>query len=154
MVDSRQKGARAETAAKDILKKYTKLNWQRVPLSGALSAEHGTKGDIYIPQMPNVYSVEVKHYKDDQISTKLLTGKSPIFDQWWEQAELQAKKTDKIPLLIFKHDRSKFFVATRYISSNVSYNYLYYSKKRLYISLLETWLINEKPEFLRSLHGV
>lgn len=50
MVDSRQKGARAETDAKNILKMYTKLNWQRVPGSGALGAQHKLKGDLYIPE--------------------------------------------------------------------------------------------------------
>ncbi len=37
MIDSRAKGAAGERQVRDILRKYTELEWQRVPHSGALS---------------------------------------------------------------------------------------------------------------------
>lgn len=111
MADSRQKGARAESVIKKELIRLTGLNWQRVPASGALSAQHGLKGDLYIPQTNMYYSVEAKHYKDDHLTSKLLTSKNPQLLEWWRQAIRQAKQTDKEPLLIFKFDRSKMFVA-------------------------------------------
>ena len=86
MVDSRQKGARAESAVKAVLKSATGLNWQRVPGSGALGVEHKLKGDLYIPDANNKYCVEVKHYKDDHLTSAILSGKNPLLFEWWEQA--------------------------------------------------------------------
>jgi len=47
---SKAKGTRAETACCVVLRKYTGWNWERIPLSGALDAKHGLKGDVYIPK--------------------------------------------------------------------------------------------------------
>lgn len=110
MVDSRQKGARAETALVNLLKEATGFNWKRVPGSGALHADHGLKGDVYLPNEKNYWAIEVKHYKDTQLDYKLLTSKDPMLMQWWSQAVRQGKQTDKKPILFFKHDRSKWFV--------------------------------------------
>lgn len=49
MVDSRDKGSRAETVIKDKLKTLTGLDWQRTPGSGALDAKHLLK-EIYMCQ--------------------------------------------------------------------------------------------------------
>lgn len=147
MVDSRQKGARAESNAKDILIKYTGHNWKRTPGSGALSADHKLKGDLYIPEVNNKYCVEVKHYKEDQFSTKILTDKDPQLNKWWSQTLRQGKQVDKEPLLIFKHDRSKFFVATEsYIDSDIKY--IYTMPLDICICILEDWLLYEKPNFI------
>lgn len=145
MVDSRQKGARAESQAKEKLIEYTGLNWQRVPASGALGAEHGLKGDLYIAKSPNNYCVEVKHYKDDQVSTKLLTSVKPIIYEWWSQTLRQAEQVDGEPLLIFKHDRSKFFVCTNEEPVSIDYEYIFLSEYGIYIALLEDWLKHEDP---------
>jgi len=48
MVDSRDKGARAELAVRDELRKLTGHKWERVPSSGALSPIHLLKGDLLI----------------------------------------------------------------------------------------------------------
>lgn len=109
MVDSRQKGARAEAALKKVLRDATGLNFQRTPGSGALNATHMLKGDIYIPNTANRFCIEVKHYKDDHLTSKILTSKDPQLLQWWDQAVTQAKKVDMQPILFFKFDRSKWF---------------------------------------------
>lgn len=110
MVDSRQKGARAEAALVKLLKEQTGLNWKRTPGSGALHKDHLLKGDLYVPGEGNNYCVEVKHYKDDKLTSKVLTDKEPQLIQWWEQALRQGKETNKKPILFFKFDRSKWFV--------------------------------------------
>lgn len=110
-VDSRQKGARAETQAKDLLVKFTGIKWKRTPGSGALHEDHKLKGDLYVPDSKNHFCIEVKHYKDDQFNTKILTGKSPTFLDWLDQAIRQGKQVDKTSCLMFKHDRSKWFMA-------------------------------------------
>lgn len=79
-------------------------------MSGALDPKHMMKGDVYVPQVNTRYCVEVKHYADDHISTKLLTTKS-IFYEWWAQTVREAEQMNKFPLLIFKHNRSKWFAA-------------------------------------------
>jgi hypothetical protein len=111
MVDSRVKGRTAELNCRNELRKLTSLEWERTPLSGALSAKHKLKGDLYIPDTRLKYCVEVKHYADDHINTKLLTGTNPQFLIWWDQTVEAANKVAKEPLLIFKHNRSKWFTA-------------------------------------------
>lgn len=110
MVDSRAKGRTAELKCRDELRKLTNLKWERTPLSGALDAKHKLKGDLYVPSKNIKYCVEVKHYAEDHITTKLLTTKS-VFYGWWEQTCREAKQIDREPLLIFKHNRSKWFTA-------------------------------------------
>jgi len=112
MIDSRQKGRVAETRCRDELRKLTGLAWERTPMSGALDAKHMLKGDIYVPQVNTRYCVEVKHYKDDHIDTKLITSKNPMFLQWWAQTVREAGQMNKDPLLVFKHNRSKWFAAS------------------------------------------
>jgi hypothetical protein len=111
MVDSRAKGRTAETNAKKELIKLTGLGWERTPLSGALSTKHKLKGDLYVPDTPIKYCVEVKHYKDDHLSSKILTNKNTQFQIWWEQTIREAREIEKEPLLLFKFDRSKWFAA-------------------------------------------
>ena len=112
MVDSRQKGGRAEAAIKKVLRDKTGINFQRTPGSGALNPTHMLKGDIYIPNAANKFCIEVKHYKDDHLTSKVLTGKNPQLIEWWSQAVRQGEQVDMQPLLFFKFDRSKWFIAT------------------------------------------
>jgi len=147
---SKEKGARAETAAKKKLIELTDHNWQRVPGSGALGVAHKLKGDLYIPECKNAYAVEVKHYKDDQLSTKILTSKNPIIIDWWKQTIRQAKQMGQKPLLIFKHNRSKFFAAFDEVPECDDYRTLFYDDEdyKFYIAQLEEWIKCEQPEFI------
>ena len=81
-VDSREKGKRAEYQVRDILRERTGLEWERVPGSGAFGQSHGLKGDIYLPPQTgkiSKYCFEVKHYKDDNISSNLFNvGESTL----------------------------------------------------------------------------
>lgn len=148
VVDSRAKGARTENAIKDILKKYTNLQWERVPMSGALSPVHGLKADLYIPNSLNIFSVEVKGYKDDHLTSKILTSKNSQLIEWWIQTKRQAAQVSRKPLLIFKFDRSKVFVAYEEVPSTVEHMYIYKDNFSFYVSLLEDWLEQEKPRFI------
>mgnify|MGYP000154958751 FL=1 len=147
---SKDKGTRAETLIKEELRRYTKLPWERTPLSGALNEKHGLKSDLYIPNEHNLFTVECKHYKDDHFTTKLLTDKQPQIIEWWEQTLRQGKQVDRKPLLLFKHDRSKVFAAYEDMPDNdfrfVFMNLLGYN---FYISLLSEWLQHEKPRFIK-----
>lgn len=151
MVDSRQKGYRAETQCKVLLTKITGLNWQRIPASGALDAVHGLKGDVYIPDENNKYCVEIKSYKDSAINHLLVSGVGKPLTEWIEQAIRQGLQVNKKPLLIFKHDRSKFYVCSWDEPGNIEVYIKYqYDAEELpvYIAMLEDWLKNERIEFI------
>lgn len=141
---SKAKGSRFEASIVDILKKHTELKWYRVPLSGA----GHQKGDVYLMNQRNTYTIECKHYADDSISSKLLTGKvlAQNIEKWWEQAEREANEMDNKPLLVFKHDRSKPLVCCLDKPKNVT-NYLFWSRYNFYIMVLEEWLEKEKIVF-------
>lgn len=149
MVDSRQKGATAETKVRDDLRKLTGLKWERVPGSGALDAKHGLKGDLYVPGEKTLYCVEVKHYKDDHFNTSLFTSKNPQLLQFWKQTIRESGQVGKKPLLIFKHDRSKLFCAFEDMPNyNYSYVFISIDGHEFYIALLEDWVSNEAPKFI------
>ena len=144
MVDPRAKGAEGERQVRDLLRKHTELDFQRVPMSGALDF---MKGDIFLPNMHNNYCIEVKFYKDSHFSDKVLTAKkSNVFIQWWNQTIEQAKKAGAKPALFFKYNRSKIFVAQKDKPEN-GLDYMYVSFLGCYVSLAQDWLILEKPSF-------
>lgn len=144
MVDPRAKGAEGERQVRDLLRKHTELEFQRVPMSGALDF---MKGDVFLPNMHNNYCIEVKFYKDSHFSDKILTAKkSNVFIQWWNQTIEQAKKAGAKPALFFKYNRSKIFVAQKDKPEN-GLDYMYVSFLGCYVSLAQDWLILEKPSF-------
>ena len=144
MVDPRAKGAEGERQVRDLLRKHTKLEFQRVPMSGALDY---MKGDIFLPNMHNNYCIEVKFYKDSHFNDKILTAlKSNVFIRSWEQTIEQAKKAGAKPALFFKYNRSKIFVAQRDEPEN-GLNYMYVSHLGCYVSLAHEWLLLENPGF-------
>lgn len=149
MVDSKAKGSRAEEKVRDLLREYTGLKWERTPFSGALSANHKLKGDIYVPNMPNIkYCVEVKHYAEDNFTSKIFTSKNPTIIEWWEQTIREAEEMEKLPLLIFKFDRSKWFVSVMFQPTRAPiYTLLKYNDHEFYTLTLDDWLKYEKPNF-------
>lgn len=149
MVDPRAKGATAETKARDLLRQHTKLQWERVPGSGALHEKHGLKGDLYVPNKQNLFCVEVKHYAEDSFNTSLFTGKKPQLIEFWEQTIRESGQVAKEPLLVFKHDRSKFFAAFKDMpSANYRFAFVSVLNHEFYVSTLEDYLIYEKPKFV------
>lgn len=150
MVDVRQKGATAETKARDELRRLTGLKWERVPGSGALDAKHGLKGDLYVPNEGNLYCVEIKHYKDCHIDHSLISGKSPQLIKWWEQTIRESGEVGKEPLLIFKHDRSQWYCGFKDMPA-ADYNYVFINKDghEFYIAMLTDYIINNSPKFIK-----
>lgn len=148
-IDVRQKGATAETKARDELRAQTGLKWERVPGSGALDPKHGLKADLYVPNEKNLFAVEVKHYKDGHINSGLLTDKTPQIIEWWQQSVRQGLQVDKEPLLIFKHDRSKFFCAFKDMPED-GYRFMMISTHgyEFYIALLSEYIKFNKPKFI------
>lgn len=116
MVDSRDKGTRAEYAVRDLLRASTGLQWERVPGSGGLNAAHGMKGDIYLsPSSGHLskFCIEVKHYKDEQFNSNMLkpTKSQSQMEKWLLQTEREAIQINSKPMLVFKKDRGEWFAA-------------------------------------------
>ena len=149
-VDSRAKGARTENTVKELLKKHTGLKWERVPGSGALDPKHGLKADLYIPGTTNIYAVEVKGYEADHLTSQVLTSKTPQLLEFWKQAVRQAAQVGKKPLLCFKYDRSKVFVAFGDFPSTDKYRWFFINAEgfEFYAAVLEDWLVHENPKFI------
>ena len=75
MVNSRQKGHKAELLVANMLTRHTQLPFEQTPGSGSGKI----KGDLWLKHHINHYLIEVKFYKDDAISTKVFTNKSNNF---------------------------------------------------------------------------
>lgn len=150
MVDARAKGARTESVVRDVLKKHTGLGWERVPGSGALDPKHQLKADLYVPGRTNLFAVEVKGYAEDHLTSQVLTSKNPQLIEFWKQAVRQGNQVNKCPLLIYKFDRSKIFVAFEDMPTQNNYRYMFIQADgfEFFTALLEDWLINEKPVFV------
>ena len=146
MVDSRAKGRTAEYKARDILKEYTGLEWERTPQSGALSY---LKSDLFLPHCENAYLLEVKHYEESILDIKIFTNKSSKFKIFWEKVLEQALDRNQKSLLIFKHNRSKFYVAME-DEPKVVTNYIHISWLNTYVCLLEDWLEKEEVEWVKN----
>ncbi len=147
MVDSRAKGARGEYLVRDLLRDYTGLQFERVPLSGALEY---LKGDLYVPNSNNVFCIEVKNYADSPLSDKIFTQeKTNNLVKWWTKLKHQAKNCNQKPLLFFKYDRSKVFVVTD-MEPQTAKKYLYINWLSCYIILAEEWLEEERVSFING----
>lgn len=147
-IDSRAKGSRVELQVRDELRKLTGLAWERTPMSGALSAVHQMKADLYIPNSLNIYSVEVKGYAEDHLTSKVLTNNSSCLLDWWDQCKRQAAQMSRKPLLIFKFDRSKMFVGYEEFPSRVDHIFISSKNRLFYVSELNRWVIEENPRFV------
>lgn len=146
MVDSKAKGVRGEYLVRDILREYTDYQFERVPMSGALSY---LKGDLYVPNKDNRFCIEVKSYADSHLTDKIFTQeKTNKLMIWWRKIRLQAKEMEQQPLLFFKYNRSKVFVVTDLKPLNTNH-YMHIVWLGCYVMLAEEWLDLEKLEFLR-----
>ena len=141
MVNPRAKGALGENKVKEFLDSRTPYTFERTPGSG-----NGLiKGDLHIPKFKNVYCIEVKNYAESPFNDKILTSKTNDFVQWW--TKLQKQAGIQKPLLIFKYNRSKLFVATNVKPTNVE-KYIDIPWLNCYIMLLEEWIDKEDITWL------
>lgn len=141
MVNPRQKGAIGENKVKEFLDSRTPYTFERTPGSGS----GNIKGDLYIPKRKNVYCIEVKNYAESPFNDKILTSKTNDFVQWWTKLQKQAGVMK--PLLFFRYNRSKIFVATDIKPRNVE-KYIDIPWLNCYIMLSEEWIEKEEITWL------
>jgi hypothetical protein len=141
MVNPRAKGAIGENKVKEFLESKTPYTFERTPGSG----NGKIKGDIHIPGYRNVFCIEVKNYAESPFNDKILTNKSNDFVQWW--TKLQKQSGILKPLLIFKYNRSKLFVATDVKPTNVE-KYIDIPWLKCYVMILDEWIERENITWL------
>jgi hypothetical protein len=137
VVNPRAKGAIGENKVKEFLDSRTPYTFERTPGSG----NGKIKGDLHIAGRRNVFCIEVKNYSESPFNDKILTNKSNDFVQWW--TKLQQQSAAMRPLLIFKYNRSKLFVATDIKPTNVE-KYIDIPWLNCYIMLLDVWIEREE----------
>lgn len=141
MVNPRAKGALGENKVKEFLDSRTPYTFERTPGSG----NGAIKGDLHIPKYRNVFCIEVKNYAESPFNDKILTNKTNDFVQWW--TKLQKQSGQMKPLLIFKYNRSKLFVATDIKPVNVE-KYIDIPWLNCYVMLLDEWIEREDIKWL------
>ena len=131
-IDSKSKGNNFELKiAKLLTEQLSPLKFIRSPGSGARvgGANFHKFGDLYSDDTLNIFvgdvvcvnesevgltfncNVECKSYKESDSITSLMSGSSKIFD-WMRESEIDATKTNKVAVVIFKFNRTQTFVAS------------------------------------------
>lgn len=138
------KGSAYEAKIALLLSKEFGKEFRRVPLSGAIDY---LKGDIWMPHdtawFP--YCIECKHYASIEWNN-LLTSKTTDMYSFWAQTVREAEVMHKKPLLIFRWNRSKDFVA--FSDEIVVDNYIEIKSfgHQFKIALLSEWLTAIKKQ--------
>jgi hypothetical protein len=136
---SKAKGSAYEAKIRDLLNaEFTNIRFERVPLSGSIEY---LKGDIWTPHDTAAWPwcIEAKHYAELEWNN-LLTSKTTDILNFWRQTVREAEVMKKKPLLIFRWNRSKDFVAYNdniQVSSFVQVNSFGCEFK---VSLLDDWI--------------
>lgn len=143
MVNSRQKGKLGEAKVKEFLEKGSGHIFEFTPGSG----NGKIKGDLYIPKVNNRFCIEVKNHAESPFCDKVLTNRSNPFVTWWNKLKKECGSMQ--PLLFFKYNRSKLFVATDMKPVNVE-KYIDIPWLKCYIMLSDEWIGKEKIEWLGS----
>ena len=141
---SKIKGSAYEAKITKLLTEVFGKEFRRVPLSGSLE---WLKGDIFVPTdtawFP--YTIECKHYAEIDWSN-LLTAKTSDLHNFWKQTQREAAVMKRKPLLIFRWNRSKDYVAYDDYIKVDDYVEINSFGNRFKISLLDQWLIAVKNQ--------
>lgn len=135
---SKAKGSSFEAKIAERFTKEFGKDFKRVPLSGALE---WMKGDIICIEdtawFP--YTIECKHYAEIDWNS-LLTAKSNNMFSFWQQTQREALVMKKKPLLVFRWDRSKDYVAFNDSVELESYIEVKAFNNNFKIALLDDWI--------------
>ncbi len=142
MVNSRQKGSRAEQQIAHLLGINSGETFTQTPGSGSGKI----KGDLYVKDKHNIFMIEVKHYRDMAFNQKIFTQKNNNFVKWWTKAIAQAEQMQQEPLLFMKQNYSQWYVTTTREPKKEK-RYMYINWLGAYILLADKWLENEELEF-------
>lgn len=118
-VNSRAKGSKAERELCKWFEKWTGFKFTRVPASGGLRWKNtnATSGDIICDNERHgrrfQFSVENKSYKDIHFEHLILGNKRIKISEFWGQANADATRSNKIPILFMRYNgmaKNTYFV--------------------------------------------
>ena len=126
--NSKKKGNRAERDVAKWWELWTGFEFGRVPASGALrwkktdniTSDVICTDDKHSRRFP--FSIEVKNYKDINFSHLLLNLKSCKIHDFWKQANDDANRGNKIPILMMRYNgmpKSEYFFIVSEEVSNI-----------------------------------
>lgn len=134
---SKTKGRAFEYVVRDKLTESFKTQFERVPLSGALAY---LKGDVYPPWDPSFpYCVEAKHHKEVDWNN-ILTAKTSLLLSFWDQTIREAAVMKKLPLLVYKWDRSKLFCCWNDLIETKNQIEIKINDRQFKMALFDEWL--------------
>lgn len=131
-INSKNKGNVFElTIAKALSNAFKPLQFTRSPGSGARvgGTNFNRFKSLYSDDTLNIFvgdvvcvnesdfgltfrvNVECKSYKSSDSLSSLISGSSKVFD-WLKESEIDAAKTNKVAVVIFKFNRTQTFVAS------------------------------------------
>jgi hypothetical protein len=144
---SKNKGRAFEYVVRDKMTDTFKSQFERVPLSGALSY---LKGDVYAPWLPDFpWTIEAKHHKEVEWNN-VLTAKTSLLLEFWDQTTREAMVMKKNPLLIYKWDRSKLY-ACWFDDKVKTKNFVHIKSgtREFYMALLDDWLLEASQVYTK-----
>lgn len=109
-INSRSKGSKNERDVCKWWKEWTGYDFTRVPSSGGLrwNRTFDTTGDIVCADNKHAlkfqFSIECKNYKDINFEHILLGTKSCKTVSFWKQALEDAKRGNKVPILMMRYN--------------------------------------------------
>ena len=141
---SKAKGSAFELKIAKLLTEEFGKEFRRTPLSGALD---WMKGDLIVIDDTAWFpwTIECKHYAEIDWSN-LLTAKTSDLHNFWRQTVREAEVMKKRPLLIFRANRSKDYVAYDDYIKVDDYVEINSFGNRFKISLLDQWIISVKNQ--------
>jgi len=173
MTNGKRKGSGYERALSKILTKWAsgqdKDYWfYRTAASGGIPTMSGGNPDLSGDIMPlnedvswmKIFSFEAKCGYGGASFDKHLTGvKGNCIRDFWKQCTEDATKHSKIPILVFKKDRTKAWIGTsfalhhkleKYLSAEPMIHLRYENLPDLYTYDLDTFLKIITPEILKE----
>ena len=132
--NSKNKGNRFERTIAKFSQDWTGYKFSRTPGSGGWAKAKDSFGDLVCTdeklsrRFP--FSIECKSYQDIRFEHLLLGNKSCKILSFWEQATYDAKRANKIPILIMKYNNMPKEEAFFLIESNIS-NIIFETQEQL-----------------------
>jgi len=125
MSNGKRKGNKAELLAAKWFQAWTGMDFQRVPQSGGLRWQKADNisGDIicadYDHNREFPFSIEVKSYQNINFEHFIIGMKSNKILPFWRQAEADAERAERIPLLFMRYNgmEAKTFFVVSYLNT-------------------------------------
>jgi Holliday junction resolvase len=140
MKNSQNKGKNFERLIAKKLTETLGIEFKRTPQSGAspLGQDWQLLGDIVTKDSNWEYCIELKKQEGWEFKD-FFNKKSKIY-KWWEQAEEQATKISKIPVLIFSKNYDDIYVMMKIKDFENIKNFFIMINNEFVILKLNDWL--------------